>query len=187
MRPPPKLPSRGRLIMKRVITKSPEVCSGCRYCELVCSLEHNHAVNPKKARVRVVEVHHQAVTYPMICRQCNKPACSEICRVNAFYADEATGVLKIDPEKCVGCGYCVEACPFGAIHWDEAAGLPLKCDLCDGDPKCVKYCAPGVLLFDHEEYRKQRRDEVALEIIEKKFGGVENLHRKYTALYQWKK
>lgn len=170
----------------RVITKAPQVCSGCRYCEVACSLEHLHAVNPKKARVKVVEVHDEAVTYPLICRQCNKPACKAICKPNAFYTDDSTGVLKIDPEKCVGCGYCVEACPFGAIHWDEVNNLPLKCDLCDGDPKCVKYCAPQVLIFNNKEYRKERSEEVVLDIIKKKYGSVEGLHNKYTDLYKWK-
>lgn len=184
---PPVKKIMGEGIMKRVITKSPELCSGCRYCEVACSLQHLHAVNPKKARVKLVEIDDQAVTYPLICRQCEKPACRDICKPKAFYTDPSTGVLKIDPEKCIGCGYCVEACPFGSIHWDEAANLPLKCDLCDGDPKCVKYCAPQVLNYDHEEYRKHRREAIVMDIIEKKYGSVENLHGKYIALYQWKK
>lgn len=173
--------------MNRVITKSPELCSGCRFCETVCSIMHIHAVNPKKSRVKVVGIHDKAITYPLICRQCERPACREICKAGAFYADQATGILKINHEKCLGCGYCVEACPFGAINWDVVSRLPLKCDLCDGNPKCVKYCAPQVLVFEDDEYRKQHSESIVLGIIEKKYGSVENLHKKYIDLYQWKR
>lgn len=178
---------KGGSTLKRVIVKSAEVCSGCGYCEIACSLEHLHAINPKKSRVKVVDVHEQAVTYPLICRQCEKPACQAICPVQAFYLDEKTGVLKVNFDQCIGCGYCVEACPFGAIQWDDERNVPLKCDLCDGDPKCVKFCAPQVLQFANEEYHKARREEIVMGIIEKKYGSVENLHRQYSALYQWKK
>lgn len=173
--------------MNRVITKSPEVCSGCHFCEIACSLEHIHAVNPKRSRVKVVELHEHAITYPLICRQCEKPACQAICKANAFYPDEKTGVLKINFDKCIGCGYCIEACPFGAIQWDDQAKVPLKCDLCDGDPKCVKHCAPQVLSYENDEYQEARRKAIVLDLVKKKYGSVDNLHKKYASLYEWKR
>ena len=53
----------------------------------------------------------------------------------------------VDTTKCVGCGMCVHACPFGAVGFDKDRGRPFKCDLCGGDPLCVRFCEPGALTF----------------------------------------
>jgi Fe-S-cluster-containing hydrogenase component 2 len=51
----------------------------------------------------------------------------------------------IDAEKCNGCGLCAEHCYLGMIRMDRESGKALKCDLCGGDPACVRYCPVGAL------------------------------------------
>jgi Fe-S-cluster-containing dehydrogenase component len=62
------------------------------------------------------------------------------CSRKALKQDEVTGVIKINEDKCTGCGWCVNACDFGAISLPPEKGVVMICDLCGGDPECIKYC-----------------------------------------------
>ncbi len=64
--------------------------------------------------------------------------------MKAISKDPETGVVLIDKELCTGCKECVEACPDGMIQMD-AQNKADKCDLCGGDPLCVRYCVAGAL------------------------------------------
>ena len=96
--------------------------------------------NPSKARIRVKEDVFNGVFEPVVCRQCNKPKCVEACSLDAIHQDPTLGNPVIDPEKCNSCMACVDACPFNAISIDKETELPLVCDLCGGDPMCIKFC-----------------------------------------------
>ena len=63
--------------------------------------------------------------------------------------DPNTGAKVIDHEECILCEACVTACPYGAIRIIERSGETkiIKCDLCKGDPECVKQCESGAILF----------------------------------------
>ena len=61
--------------------------------------------------------------------------------------DPKTGSVLIDYNICVGCRICVSFCPFGGVGIDVKTGRVVKCDLCDGEPKCVKFCDPAALLY----------------------------------------
>ncbi|MFC1864307.1 4Fe-4S dicluster domain-containing protein [Chloroflexota bacterium] len=131
------------LIAKMVFRAKMELCDGCRMCELVCSLSKTGTVNPHLARIRVVRYGKgikEDAPRPVICRHCKVARCEAVCPVpGAISLNEQTGVLVIDESRCNQCMACVEACPFGAI-WVGPSKEILKCDLCDGDPLCVKYC-----------------------------------------------
>lgn len=118
----------------------PNLCIGCRECELMCSLKHRGRFNPAEARIRI-EYDPQMNCYsPVICRHCDEPACVEACPADGLSRDERTGAILIDEEKCTLCLECVKACPYGAIRI-APDGTLLKCDLCGGDPHCVKFCS----------------------------------------------
>lgn len=126
--------------MKKLLTDN-KVCTGCRSCEAMCSIVHsNGESNPSKARIRVREDIFHGTSEPVVCRQCNRPKCVEACGVDALHQDPKLGNPVVDPAKCNGCMACVEACPFGAMYFEEEKKLPLVCDLCGGDPMCVKFC-----------------------------------------------
>jgi Fe-S-cluster-containing dehydrogenase component len=69
------------------------------------------------------------------------------CPVEAFHRDEKTGAVLIDDDVCIGCRLCIDECPFGGISIDPDKERVIKCDLCGGDPQCVKYCPTSALQY----------------------------------------
>ena len=94
------------------------------------------------------------VFFPIACKQCENPPCLATCPKEAIYRDVTLDRVLIDRQKCVGCGMCVSACPFGAMRLDKLKAKSYKCDLCNGDPECVKVCEPGAILYKDIEMLK---------------------------------
>ncbi|MCX7702682.1 MAG: 4Fe-4S dicluster domain-containing protein [Planctomycetota bacterium] len=122
-------------------------CTGCRLCEMVCSVKNEGVTNPTKARIQVVKWDTEGTAIPVVCQQCEDAPCAAVCPVSAISRDSATGALKINNEKCIRCRICVQACPFGAIGYNAQMNKVFKCELCDGEPMCVAFCEPQALLF----------------------------------------
>ena len=136
--------------MAKKLTVIPELCSGCRTCELVCAMERFGVINPKKSALRVeVTYPHPVVRMPVVCSQCRVPACGEVCPVNALTWSD--GIVRLNEEVCISCYKCVEACPFGAIYAHEDCEKPIKCDMCGGHPRCVEECPKGALKLIPED------------------------------------
>ncbi len=117
-------------------------CSGCRRCEVACSLHHEDTIWPEASRIRIFMLIPGA-EIPHFCSQCHDRPCIESCPVDALSLDKKTGAILVDREKCTSCTLCIDACP-GRIPFlhpgDKKATI---CDLCDGDPECVKACQAG--------------------------------------------
>lgn len=132
-------------------------CVGCCSCEVACKQEHGLPVGPRWIRARPdgsSEVGgHIAFSYTVIyCRHCRQPRCQEACSAGAITRRE-DGIVLVREEMCTGCGQCVEACPFGAMQFDEEKGVAQKCDLCisrveaGGIPACAAACPARCILF----------------------------------------
>ena len=63
-----------------------------------------------------------------------------VCPREAIYRNEELDSVNINHDLCIGCKLCVAACPFGAMRWNARRGRVFKCDLCHGDPQCVRFC-----------------------------------------------
>lgn len=130
--------------MPRKLAVIPEECSGCKMCELVCAIKHFGVNNPKKSAIRVLITYpHPVVRMPIVCSQCKKAPCVNVCPVDAL--SRTNGVVHLDRELCISCFHCVEACPFGAMYAHGDCEYPIKCDLCGGEPECVEHCPKGAL------------------------------------------
>ena len=117
----------------------PDKCSGCRLCEIACSLEHEGTIWPEASRIRVFELL-PGVDVPHTCVQCPDYPCVNTCPVNALSVDEKTGGVLVEEEKCTECGACITACPGKVPRIPTDKGSVVICDLCGGEPKCVEIC-----------------------------------------------
>ena len=130
--------------MSKILTVIPEQCSGCRLCELTCAIKHHNVNNPKKAAIRVMITYpHPVIRMPVVCSQCKKAPCEQACPVNAI--KRINEIVVLDKDTCISCNKCVRSCPFGAIYVHADCDHPLKCDMCSGDPECVKVCPKNAL------------------------------------------
>lgn len=121
-------------------------CSGCRLCEVTCSMRGGNPLRPSESRIRVLSFS-PGVDITVVCRQCEVAPCISACPVGALQRDEKTGAVTLEEATCTGCQACIPACPAEAIFLNERRGLALKCDLCGGSPKCVGSCPLGALEF----------------------------------------
>jgi len=70
-----------------------------------------------------------------------------ICPKNAIRRDPQFNRVVLDASVCVGCAMCVSACPTGSMAFAHDVGLPYKCELCDGEPECVRVCEKKALEY----------------------------------------
>ena len=150
-------------------------CQGCTSCMLACTLVHEGVENPSYSRIQIIQNPFESfpddVTIEQ-CRQCVDPECVRVCPEDALRANPEYGnVRMIDRTKCIGCGECIEACPYTPsrpvvvsdenyndddkgrkcdlcadtpFHWDDAGGGP------DGMQACVEVCPVGAITFTKE-------------------------------------
>lgn len=131
--------------MTRALIIDPTKCDGCHACEAACSTLKEGQSNPFMSRIRAMAFPEEFFFYPNVCIQCEVPLCSLPCPTSALKKNPETGVVELDQDLCVGCKMCLLACPFGAIA--IVNDFPAKCDLCGGDPICVKHCEPRAIIF----------------------------------------
>ena len=132
--------------MMRILVRE-EVCSGCRACEVACVAHHDGRFGTEAARIHVVKIEPLGVDRPHVCRMCRHAPCVAACPAGALHVDGTTGAILLAAESCIGCAACVDACPFGVATVHPETGLALICDLCGGEPACVKRCATGAILY----------------------------------------
>ena len=116
-------------------------CSGCRACQVACSLNLFKENNPKKAALNIIP-HFPApgVFEVKVCTQCGE--CAKVCPTEAIKKN-ARGAYYVDFSECNLCEACVPVCPEGVMYVRaELAGTSWKCDLC-GD--CIAVCGTNVL------------------------------------------
>lgn len=130
-----------------MINTHPDLCTGCRICEIVCSMTRYGNFNPRKAAITILLRFDGLVAQPTVCKQCTSPFCVQVCPFDALRKHEKTGAVVVDDEGCNGCGWCVKYCPEGAIKIDPTSKSVIKCDLCGGDPICVNYCPTNALEY----------------------------------------
>lgn len=131
-------------------------CINCKACVVACRAE-NH-VPLGKSRNRIVEERRGAwpkllsIAEPEQCHHCANPSCVRVCPTGAsFQRDD--GIVMINQDDCIGCRYCIIACPYEARFFREDQGVVEKCDFCARRldrgrlPACVETCPSKVRVF----------------------------------------
>jgi len=138
-----------------------EKCINCGGCFAIC--KDQNKVPHGTARVKIVTINEGVPgerNIPVSCMHCTDPPCEAACPVKAIYKREEDGIVLMDKDKCIGCGYCGWACPFGAPQYPhdlqgaaaEYAGIMDKCTLCvipfvpgatldTPSPRCALFCS----------------------------------------------
>ncbi len=134
----------GKLVVRK------NQCTLCGRCSLACSRRLAGFQDPARAAIRIID--NLPVSFDVkvkFCIQCPQASCMEACPSNALFRGE-DGVVCLDREKCTGCSGlfpCVKACEAGLMFQHPEVPYPLKCDLCRGNPLCVKECLSEILTF----------------------------------------
>jgi Fe-S-cluster-containing hydrogenase component 2 len=117
-------------------------CSGCRKCEIACSLFHENRIWPEASRIRVFMLVPGA-EFPHFCAQCEDYPCVQACPTKALSISKKTGAVLVKTKACIACGKCIDACPGRIPHMHPTESYVVICDLCKGKPQCVKVCQEG--------------------------------------------
>ncbi|MHB8792530.1 MAG: 4Fe-4S dicluster domain-containing protein [Thermoleophilia bacterium] len=134
-------------------------CIDCERCMKACA-KTNH-VPEYGYRTKILKKEHpesvgrQIEFIPVLCNQCNNPACVRACPTKATYKNPENGIVMVDKEKCIGCKTCMSACPFNARYYDEEKKAVDKCNFCydtrisQGETltACAAACPAGVRVF----------------------------------------
>ncbi len=144
--------------VRRALRFDKDKCTGCRYCEVVCHLRHSSTCSTVGSRIRLVSQDREMTHLAQFCRQCRKPVCQDLCPEGAIIRLAETGRVVVDWDKCTACWACLE-CPFQGMSADREAGVAVNCDLCGGEPACVKFCSAGALSYAPLEKVRRSRAE----------------------------
>ncbi|MFH1137813.1 MAG: (4Fe-4S)-binding protein [Pseudomonadota bacterium] len=158
---------------KKKIVKTIKVdvdkCNGCRACEVVCSAFHASpkysSNNPDRSRIRVIRDPLRDIYVPVYAGEYTPAECL------------GRDKYVIDGKEYEECAFCRASCPSRDIFKEPDSGLPLKCDMCEGEdePLCVKWCLVDALTLEEREedvVEEERPDdlEIGLDALASKYG-----------------
>ncbi|CAB1129312.1 Sulfite dehydrogenase subunit B [Candidatus Hydrogenisulfobacillus filiaventi] len=164
--------------MQLALVTDLDKCVGCDACQMSCKVWNTSGphgplpdINPWGAKpwsmywLRVLHLEQnkfpdtKTTALPLSCFHCREPACVKVCPVGAMHKRPEDGVVLVDYDRCIGCRYCVNACPYGNVNFDPIQGVAKKCTLCidrvyntdlpeyERVPACVRSCPTGARIF----------------------------------------
>ncbi|MBI5522192.1 MAG: (4Fe-4S)-binding protein [Desulfarculus sp.] len=148
-------------ILKKIktVTIKADLCNGCRACEIACSAFHASppysSINPARSRIRIIRYPLDDIWMPVFAGEYTPAECM------------GRDKYVIDGKEYEECAFCRAVCPSREVFKEPDSGLPLKCDMCEGEdiPLCVLKCLNNVLILEErEEEVKQQPSHEGLEV-----------------------
>ena len=137
-------------------------CIGCQACVQACSECDTHR-GDSMIHLEYVDRAHSTQTVPVICMHCHQPTCAEVCPADAIKRTADGVVQSARKPRCIACGNCVVACPFGVPEVNIERQIMMKCDMCydrtsvGRKPMCATVCPSQALFYGtHEEIEALR-------------------------------
>lgn len=142
-------------------------CIGCQSCTVSCAIENQTPQGDFRTTVNQYQVQQDNgdnvtnVLLPRLCNHCDNPPCVPVCPVQATFQRE-DGIVVIDNTRCVGCAYCVQACPYDARFINHETQTADKCTFCVHRleagllPACVESCVGGARIIGDMHDPKSR-------------------------------
>ncbi len=131
-------------------------CIGCHTCEITCKEQNDVPLGIWRSWVKEIEKGQYPNVVrsfrPTLCNHCDDPVCVKVCPVHASFRRE-DGIVMVDPHLCVGCRYCMSACPYEVRYLHPQKGILDKCDFCHFrvdkglKPACVEACPTSARVF----------------------------------------
>ena len=139
-------------------------CIGCQTCEVACKMENTTPLSVWQSWVKKIAKGKYPnvikVFLPILCNHCEEPVCVTVCPTKASFKRE-DGIVEVDPHKCIGCQYCMAACPYAVRYLHPIQNIVRKCNYCSQRvdnglrPACVEACPVKARIFgnldDHKD------------------------------------
>ncbi len=153
----------------KTIKVDADLCNGCRACEMICSAFHSapkySGNNPARSRIRIIREPLKDVYVPVYAGEYTPAECAGRDR------------YVIDGKEYEECAFCRASCPSRDVFKEPDSGLPLKCDMCEGEdePLCVKWCLVDALTYEEREEEVEEEEspeelDIGLEALADKYG-----------------
>jgi tetrathionate reductase subunit B len=139
------------------------ICTRCRACIIACKTEHQISTGKHSGheyhRIKVLEYEEgkfpkvKRIFAPIFCMQCDNAPCIDVCPIEGALFRRKDGAIVVEGDKCIGCKYCIQVCPYDAFYFNEEERIVDKCDFCAErldqgiDPACVATCMNRAIVF----------------------------------------
>ncbi|MEG1214495.1 MAG: thiosulfate reductase electron transport protein PhsB, partial [Leclercia sp.] len=138
-------------------------CIGCQACTVACKVLNDVPEGFSRLQVQIRSPEHEPEVLShfqfvrVSCQHCEDAPCVSVCPTGASFRDE-NGIVQVDKSRCIGCDYCVAACPFHVRYLNPQTGIADKCNFCADtrlevgqSPACVSVCPTDALKFGRRD------------------------------------
>ncbi|WP_136796993.1 MULTISPECIES: 4Fe-4S dicluster domain-containing protein [Desulfosediminicola] len=170
-------------------------CIDCEQCKQACQETNDvpaygYRTNILERRRNLTDGDYETTFMPVLCNHCNRPPCVRVCPTTATWKDEKTGIVVMNPARCIGCKTCMTACPYNARYFKEETRSVDKCNFCFDtrlskgmkDTACVEACPADVRVFgnlaDQESrvYQLVHKPETMVWVLRPETGALPNVY-----------